>query len=96
MEIDHHDDFTRWASRLGPEDAKRVARALQRLSVLGLDLLGTRLLKRIADVNGLYGLRATGDHRLYFSIENDMAIFWSYGTHDTQVRDIRLAQERRP
>lgn len=96
MEIDHRDDFIRWAKRLGPEDAKRVARSLQRLGVLGLDLLGTSLLKKLTGVSGLYELRPTGDYRLYFTIENDTARFWTYGTHDTQARDIRLAQERRP
>lgn len=53
--------------------------------------IGMPMVRRL-DID-LWELRV-GKHRLYFSVEQNTALFHAYGDKDSQRRDIERARER--
>ena len=92
MELEFLDQraFQKWSKRLGKPEWADIARRLDLLQAEGL-ALGMPNVRRLDA--GLWELRS-GKHRLYFTVEQDVAVFLAFGDKDSQQRDIRLAKER--
>lgn len=92
VDVLHHDprEFERWMSRLSPIDRTRIAKKVHLLMYAGANLTMPNV-RRLG--NGLCELRVD-KFRLYFTIEVDTARLLSYGSKDTQQRDIARARKR--
>ncbi len=92
MEIEFLDpgSLQKWRAKLGRPERADIARRFDLLAAEGL-ALGMPNVRRLGD--GLWELRS-GKYRLYFAVEDDVAIFAVFGDKGSQQRDIRLAKER--
>lgn len=93
MEIVHRDanEYRKWLRRLGSQDLAAIVRRLDLLGSGGLDV-GLPNVRRISEV--VWELRISSGLRLYFTVDDDLAVFVKYGSKDTQRHDIATAFAR--
>ncbi|MBC7645107.1 MAG: type II toxin-antitoxin system RelE/ParE family toxin, partial [Thermoleophilia bacterium] len=93
MEIVHvsPNEYRKWLRRVGPQDIAAIARRLDLLSEYGLEV-GLPNVRRINEL--ISELRIPSGLRLYFAVDDDLAVFVKYGNKDTQSQDIATATSR--
>ena len=93
VEIVHFNaaEYRKWRARLGPADVAHVRRRLALLEEQGIEI-GLPNVKQLSQQ--LWELRVPTGARLYFTVDDDMAVFVKYGNKDTQSRDIEVATRR--